>query len=251
MTNENLRKFRVLYNQLDELLSKKAKEYHKTSFILKLKKFVKKYPSFRPLKNDIRLVHDLRNLLIHEEKESSDIAIPTNEYLEKIIALIDAIERPQTAIDIASTEIFACDPNDKILNITKTMSDRVYTQVPVFEDKRNLKGFIGVFSTACLANILATDGVEKTNGILIQNKSAISNVIELIKKPLSESWEFVSTAHDVSKIKRIFNNEKLSPDQTVSSRVGVIFLTDTGNPNEQMRGILTPWDMSKIKAVKI
>lgn len=247
MNRNNLKKFRILYNNLDELLSEKTQLFKKMSFIQKLNKFIQLYPSFEWLKEEIRLIHDLRNVVIHEEKFKQDIAIPTDAYLKKVEGILTTLENPQTAIDIATKGLYCCDPNDRILDVIKVMVERIYSQVPVVEDKKNGDGFIGVFSETCLLHLLGNVGTKTfTSGLALKDTTKIKDMLELIKKPINESWYFINRDTDVYKIKDMFYSMVFNDAAIPKSRLGVLFVTEHGRKDEKLLGIITSWDLSKI-----
>lgn len=244
--NNNIKEFRILYNRLDEILSSKVKELKKMSFVQKLNKYADQYPSYSFLKNEIRLIHDLRNVIIHEEKYREDITIPTDSFLKRINEIIKIIENPQTAIDIASMDIYSCNPDDRIIDVIDVMAEKIYGQVPVFSDKENLKGLIGVFAEACIIALLGRKERGSKKGILLEESAKIGDILELIKIPINECWDFVPKDLDVYKVQKLFHTKTFKDARLKDARLGVLFVTESGNPSEKVQGIITTWDLSKI-----
>ncbi|MBU0976158.1 MAG: CBS domain-containing protein [Patescibacteria group bacterium] len=246
MNTENIKKFRILYNNLDELLSQRIKEPKRLSFVQKINKFVSRFPEYQKIKNDLRLVHDFRNVLVHQETFRGEIAVPTDEYLERVKALVTLIKEPQTALDIASTQIFACCPDDKVLDIVQTMSENIYTFVPVFEDKENLQNFIGVFSERVLLTIIA-----KSEKLSIDDSAAVGDILEYVKKPITAGWAFVPLYEASYNIRTMFQTKTFSEAELENSRLGVVFVTETGKREDKMLGLITAWDLSKIDQIRL
>ncbi|MDD3647163.1 MAG: CBS domain-containing protein [Candidatus Dojkabacteria bacterium] len=246
MNTENIKKFRVLYNQLDELLSQRIQEPKRLSFVQKVTKFVSKFPEYQKIKNDLRLVHDFRNVIVHQETFAGEIAVPTDEYLERVVALATLIKEPQTALDIASTRIFACSPSDKVIDVVKTMSENIYTFVPVFKDKANLQEFVGVFSESVLLTLIAS-----TEKLSIDDSATIEDILEFVKKPITESWAFVPLHEASYNVRNMFQTKTFSDAALENSRLGVVFVTKTGRREEKMLGLITAWDLSKIDQVRL
>ncbi|MBN2015812.1 hypothetical protein JW766_03175 [Candidatus Dojkabacteria bacterium] len=246
MDTSNLKQFRILYNRLDEIVSEKTGFPEKGAFRQKLQKFFKKYPSFDSLKSEILQVHDLRNLLIHEEKYMNTIAVPTNAFLERVEQIIDLIQNPQTAKDIASANVFGCDLNDNILGIIKVMAEKVYSQVPVFENKETHEGFIGVFSESCITNLIGTQRSLVREDYCIKKEAKIKDVLDLVKEPITDAWTFVPEDLDVYKVQQMFHIISFDLKNKNRPRLGVLFVTKTGDASEKITGIITAWDLSKI-----
>lgn len=245
MDTTNVKKFRALYNKLDELISERVGIYKKQSFIQKLKKFMYKYPSYEWLKSEIRLIHDLRNVLIHEEKEKEDVAIPTDTFIKMIEGILITLSKPQTAYDISSKKVFGCDPNDKVIDVVKVMAEKIYTRVPVFRNKKDCTGFIGVFSANSLARILVGESVSGT--IEDFANKTISDIIESVKTPISESWDFVQEDMDVFKVQSMFQTKVYDNALLEKSRLGVLFVTKSGKRDDRITGLITAWDLSKVE----
>lgn len=247
MTVSNLKKFRIYYNKLDDLLEEKTKIKRHGSFIQKLNQFLKEHPSFSWLKEEIRLIHDLRNVIIHEEKYKQDIAIPTESFLHKISQIIQTIERPQTAFDISSQRVFKCEPNDKLKDVVDTMSKNHYSVVPVFEKKRECRNFLGVFSENVLVTIASDCGEYRDNNFWLPNITTIKDVLEYVKAPIRESWDFIARDTDVYNVQQLFHTKTFTNAALEKSRLGVLFVTKNGSPDEKFLGLITPWDLSKIE----
>jgi CBS domain-containing protein len=247
MAKENLKKFRVLYNKLDEAIAHKTKTYKRMPFLQKLHKFLDRYPSFQERKNEIKMIHSLRNVIIHEEIYDEEIATPTDSFLKKIRDLIKAIENPQTAIDIATQSIYSCEPADFIIEIVKIMSEKAFSQVPVFKNKDERSGFLGAVSESTITSLVAERGEAKQGVICMKDSMTISNVLNLIKNPRNQTWEFVPKNIDVLKVQRKFLYKSFNNFSIDKEKLGVLFVTKSGQRNEKIEGLITAWDLSKIK----
>jgi CBS domain-containing protein len=248
MKTASLKQFRILYNELDQALAEKSKLPKRAPFVQKLKKFIKRYPSFEERKEDIRNIHELRNILIHEEKHPEDTLVPTTTYLNRIENLIKAIRKPQIAIDIASKNIFGCGLNDKILDIIHVMADKIYSQVPVFENKDERIGFKGIISESIVTSLLGGTKTKFVTEKLCINKNAkVSDIENLVKKPIKDCWAFIPKNMDAYKVRQMFQIVTFDNAKQVRARLGVLFVTKTGRKDEKIEGIITAWDLSKIK----
>lgn len=243
---ENLKEFRVLYNKLDDLLSQKSDYKEEIAFTQKLKKFIQIYPSYEWLKSEIKQIHDLRNVLVHEEKYQENIAIPTDSLLKRLKGIIKTIQNPQTALDIASTEIYSCEPSDRIIDVIKVMADKLYSVVPVFTNKKESKEFLGVFSESSLMCIVGKKEEVFCKNFSINSGLLIKDILDIIEKPIRESWAFISATYDVLKIQKLFHTQTFENASQPNSRLGVLFVTKNGKKDEEILGLITAWDLSKI-----
>lgn len=60
-----------------------------------------------------------------------------------------------------------------------------------------------------------------------------------IEKHSGECFEFVNKKATVNDIEEIFHN-----DFKIKKRAAVVFITETGNINEKLSGIITAWDIA-------
>ncbi len=250
MNKSNIKKFRILYNKLDEVISDRIKEKRNISFIQKLNKFINEYPSYKNIKDEVRLIHDLRNVIIHEEKYLDDITIPTDAFLDRIADVIKHMNNPQTAIDIASTCVYCCCLDDKISDVIQVMAEKIYSQVPVLSDKNKSKDLIGVFSEACIAAILGEQGLGLKKEVLLDDDSRIEDIIEIVKEPINEGWDFIPKDLDVYKVQELFHNKTFKNAKLENARLGVLFVTEQGKRDEKILGVITTWDLSRIERLK-
>lgn len=244
MPNTNLKEFRVLYNKLDDIISRGIKLDSRGSFIQKLNKYVKIHPSYDWLRDEIRLIHDLRNVIVHEEKYKQDVAIPTATFLHKIKQIIMTLEQPQTALDIASKNVFHANLDDKLVDIVSVMAKKLYSVVPVFDERKRC--FTGVFSESVLMQLFSSKLESFEEGYKPTGVETMRDIRVFIEKPVRESWQFISKDTDVYIIQRMFHSMTYENASQKLSRLGVLFVTETGRCSDKLLGIITAWDLSKI-----
>lgn len=249
MEANNLKEFRVTYNQLDSLLAEKTGFNKRSPFMQRLKEFMKMYPTYQWLQGDIKEIHNLRNLLIHEEQFRNDMVIPTDALIKRIKGIIHVISNPQTALDIATKDIYCCDPECSVLEIVSVMAEKIFSQVPVFEDQENNEGFLGVFSESVVTYLVGKR--RNVNEAVISSTLKMKDIIDVIKNPIKDGWDFIPQDMDVFEIQKMFRTKIVKNTELPNARLGVVFITETGKPEEKMLGLITPWDLSKIRPRKI
>ena len=119
--------------------------------------------------------------------------------------------------------------DDPVMPVIRIMNDRNISHVPILKDKR----VVGDFSDNCIFPYLLGD----TN-CHIDEKTRFRDLqeyIELEKHP-SERFRFVAYDEKVSNIKKYYEESRRDHE-----RIGLIFLTETGHPDERLLGILTSW----------
>lgn len=226
-------------NTTDEFLDRfKSLEYavresfgvHKSESAIGYLENEREFWSYR---QSLKYCREVRNLLQHYPKINGQHGIEPSEgligFLETVIQLV---EKPKRAIDIAVplASVYSAKPEDHIYKIMKDMNENVYTHVPILDNKR----VIGVFSENTIFDYLAQDKIMDINQMIVHDFSQFTP----LEKHSSEVFIFVSRDRRVFDVKQLFR-EKFDQGQ----RIGMVFVTHSGRPEEKLLGILTPWDM--------
>lgn len=239
--NKKTETFIKLFNQLEKLLELKTGKYDFESFNTKLNNLCEKFPLYRYFKQDLEQINKIRNAIVHEYIET-ELAIPSNWTIKKLEEIIQAIKRPPTALAIATPEknIFSCNLNSLISEVIKKMAKSTYTHVPVIDNGK----FIGVFSESSLVTWL---GGKAEKGGFILEETKIRDIISFIK-PINDFWEFIPRNMNVYEIREKFYQATLEKIGKTFKRLGVLFVTQNGRENEKIIGLVTAWDLQKIKS---
>lgn len=176
---------------------------------------------------------ELRNALVHKST-GKPIAEPSDEVVKKIKDIYDALSNPPLAISIAAKPVYVCTTKTPILDVIKEMNHNFYTSIPVYSQDL----FVGVFSDNSLTRWLA-----HINKPLNLQDVLISQLQDYFDKEDSKfnSYRFMNIETDVFTVRQAFTSfteEKM--------RLGAIFLTEHGQKNEKIQGIITAWDLPKI-----
>jgi len=112
------------------------------------------------------------------------------------------------------------------------MNKYAYSYIPIIEGER----LVGVFSENTVFSYIV-----HTGNISLEKDVKIREFCEFIpiSKHESESFEFVPRDTLVIDIEDMFAKE-LRQDK----RLAVVFITDSGDPNEKLLGLVTAWDVA-------
>lgn len=238
--NQKTELFIKLFNQLEKILECETKKYDYDSFNSKLEEFCRKYPKYNNFKSNLKQINKTRNALIHEYI-NTELAIPSNWSIQIIKTVLKNLKNPPTALIIATTQgIYICKPESLISNVIKKMAENTYTHVPVIDKGQ----FMGVFSETSLVVWLGKKA--ENNGFLLE-ETKIKDILQYIKEPINDFWEFIPRNMDVYQIKEKFYQATLEKKGRTFKRLGVLFVTENGKQNEKILGIITAWDLQKIK----
>jgi len=236
INKESVNKFVSLFIRFEEICNSKYQNlsgYLPTNINTELEYLKTKDPLIRGHFDHIDNFRNLRNLLSHKIYVE-EVKISALDKFEKII---DQIENPKKAFDVASKNIKTCKNTDNIHEIIKMMNEEVFTSIPIVDVNEKL---IGVFSESILLEWMANIG-EKDGCIF--DKISIGELSEYTSSLDNKfsSFKFISRDEFAYKVEELFNDcvEK-------QIRLQAVFVTEHGKQNEKLLGIVTAWDLPRI-----
>ena len=193
---------------------------------------LEKRSEFKDIRFELNYCREVRNLLQHNQRLDEEFAVqPGKKMIELLDMVLDRIKNPVRCMDIAVpfNDLVWRSLDDPVMPVIRIMNDRNISHVPILKDKR----VVGDFSDNCIFPYLRGD----TN-CHIDEKTRFRDLqeyIELETHP-SERFRFVAYDEKVSNIKKYYEESRRDHE-----RIGLIFLTETGHPDERLLGILTSW----------
>lgn len=242
--NALTQEFILEFNKLEKYLDTDNFEYN--TFLHKLYELRPKNSLIKRYYDDLRHLGNLRNILVHSDKE---YALPSPWSLDLLKRIVSIIQEPPTAWDIAiKNNIYTCSTEDSLKEVISVMSKNTYTHVPIYSPEHQ---FQGVMSESTFVQWLSRDEEWSTqdnqvDGILSQ-KVTIADVIDLCKKPLNDYWWFVGRSTNALEIEQEFLENHNRPHNNTYERLGIVLITENGKPEEKLLGLFTAWDLPKIK----
>ncbi|ULG74262.1 CBS domain-containing protein [Macrococcus brunensis] len=228
----NLDQFLTAFNLLHEAMKKYTKrDDNFGSLLYQLKE---KHPVIKQYQDDIDMARELRNLLVHEKKETFNIAEPTTEFIDMLTTIRQQFENP-TTVSIFSKEVISLSDTDSLLKVLELVEQYHVSQYPVFQGQR-------------LLGILTDNGI--TNWLSSVRKEA---PLDLTKYKVSEllsqddkgaSYEVVKQNMPLYEIEKKMIERINQKGQ--SKLVLLISKTGTIKQREDIIGIITPGDMPKV-----
>jgi predicted transcriptional regulator len=175
--------------------------------------------------SDLLGLFNLRNVSVHASS-FVDINKPAIVKLQRIVNTFS-----KKAVDIATRKenIFKVNLKESIGNIVKTMDDKDFSHVPVVKENE----FIGVFSEHTLLSLVA-------QGVYDPDKK-IGEIKDLLVEA-GEDYVFLPLNVDFYRIYQMFQEHIAYPE-----RLKAIFLTESGKPSSEIKGMITAWDLHKGK----
>ena len=228
--------FLDIYNQIDAYMRKQpgVDKYADHSYLLL--KTAEKNRIFARYESELKTFANLRNVLVHNPFMSiaNPLAKPDERIVDHYSQICKAILNPITAMSIAipGPQVYTTSLDENTLKLMKLMNQKTYTHVPVIKDDQ----MIGVFSENTILAYLA----HHEEAIITRDLKVVdfADFIGLDKHP-SENFEFIKRNALLADVYAIFNEAIKN-----HKRIGMIFITEHGQPNEKLLGIITAWDLA-------
>jgi len=230
---DNTSKFNELYQRFEARLKKIAGVSDKTDIYGVINLAGERNVIVEKNKRIINDLVALRNVLFHCDRKKyikmNDIA------LESVENLLDLLDNPPKVIDRFKADVYRVDLNDRVDEVVFRMKEKNYTHIPVYDDDK----FVGVFTETSLLDWLAGN---IKNGEADFRKTQMKDINKQYLHTQNNGYKFVAPSFNVFEVQSEF--EKAINDK---KRLGVIFITDSGKQDGKIVGIITAWDLPKIK----
>lgn len=220
------------YKQLEEIIRKEYNLKDGTSPIA----YIEKKKEYSDISNKLSYCREVRNFLQHEPKIETEFAIIASDEMIKLIdKLILLFIKPLRCYDISIKldHIYHRRIDDNVLESIKCMDYLNYSHIPLLENKV-LKG---VFSKTSLFNYML-----KEKKFSLDDDLKFCDISEYINIDGngSENYLFARNDEKVENIKKTFEE-----NYQKAQRVSIIFLTKNGRKDEDILGMITPYDVIK------
>lgn len=224
--------FLSMYRVLEGMLGEKYPDANpKTSSVVMM--YIQD-PESEPVRNKLDTCREVRNLLTHNAADDgSPIVEPSQALLDSLYEIISYIEKPQSALEYATKadNILRAHPNERILDVMRRMYKNGFSHVPVIDDDR----LTGVFSKSSVFRYLIEKGY-------IDDDARIHEMRDSIKITGQRGCRYVYLPASATYLEARAKFENMSGR---NNRLAAIFITETGDENGALLGMITPWDVMK------
>jgi len=230
-------KFLALYNKLDSFMKERLGRDDGFSHTRMINEMARKDILFRRHESELKSLARLRNAIVHNRypDQADPIAEPHEFVVGMYEQIIDKFFNPPKALSIAikRKDIYTTTLNANAIMLMRTMNNNRYTHVPVLENDK----MIGVFSENTVFSYIA----EKR--IFIEDHAIIENFIDYIpmEKHKGEHFIFIDRDTLVGDVEEMFRCELEG-----HRRLAVVYITENGRQDEELLGMITPWDIAGI-----
>lgn len=192
---------------------------------------------FKDISAQLSYCRKVRNLLCHTPKIEDAYAVTPSEAMLQLLDDITArIKRPLRAQDIYTPrEKLMCKSlGSYVLPSARDMTRRHFSHLPILQDNR----LVGVFSESTLTALLLAE-----NGVSINEKTRFNDIRHYLKieNHTAERFLFIGRNTPAGDLVEMFE-DALRP----GNRIGMVFVTETGDPHQRILGVITAWDVAAI-----
>jgi CBS domain-containing protein len=191
----------------------------------------------RNYKEDLKLYGRLRNAIIHNPfaAKIETIAEPHPEIVKKYAWLRDEIMNPPTALSaaIGAKRIYSTSIEANAREVMEVMEKRLFSYVPVLDVQGRM---VGIFSENTVFLYLIRNEI-----CAIDGKTKIGEFGEFIpmNQHVNEHFQFVGRNTTLTHVKDLFEKGLVE-----RKRLGAVYVTENGNPDESLLGMITAWDIA-------
>lgn len=220
------------YNELSEYMEKylNYKDYRSHTQMLNI--MAKKNHTVRIHYDELRTFANLRNIIVHDSTSKyNPIADPHIEVVERYESILNELRDPPTAFEIATkaSDMVFVSPNMKLKECIKIMHDKDYTYMPVSQNMQ----LIGVLSGDSIFTYM-----RKNQTTTIHDDFRIKDLGDAIRMHIDERYSFVSKNTPLIDVTEMYSN-----DIQNGKRLGAVFVTERGQENERILGMISAWDL--------
>ncbi|WP_216828773.1 CBS domain-containing protein [Alkalihalobacterium elongatum] len=231
---ENADRFLAAFNSIEKALKDQLNMHRHFSFSRMIDGAKKKHPLVAKYEIDLKKFAELRNVIVHEQT-SPDFVI-AEPHIE-IVRTIEKIHRelisPEMVIPKYKRLVKTFDIDDPLEIVLATIERHAYTQFPIYENGEFKCLLTNYGITAWLAH-------HRNQFAFKINEVRLSDVI--IYEKHMNNVKFVCASKSIYDVKELFLHHM---DKKVT-RLEAVLITENGNPNEPLLGIVTPFDAIRI-----
>jgi len=221
-----------IYNELSEEMEKMLKEKSFHSHVQLLNILSKKNHVIKTNYDELRTFANVRNMIVHDSTGSyNPIVEPHPEAVRRYERILNKLKNTPTALSISTKaeQMFFASPDMLLIDCVKVMHDKNYSYIPVCENDK----FSGVLSGDSIFTYM-----RRNTTAAVGSGLKIKDLGDSIKEHIDERYCFVAKDMLLSEL-----TEMYSADIMDGKRLGVVFVTETGDEKQKILGMISAWDL--------
>jgi len=227
----NSEKFLNAFHSIEQYLQKQAGFSQKKPFHELTDNVAKSNPMVRYYSNDLKEFAELRNAIVHDRGGGFIIAEPNDWSLNQIDRIKSILLQPPKTFPLFKTDVIALQVSDSIDMAVSLIYKHTISQIPIKDGIR----FHGLLTTNTIARWLGS--LEKEE-IISLSDTRIGEVFEYTED--KDNHAFISRNTNIFEAFDLFQRYEQK-----GKRLDAILITEKGQPNEKIIGIMTIADLPK------
>lgn len=201
-----------------------------------------------PLKHyhdQLKNIRSLRNVLTHSKPFGLEhCAEPHEKMLQVLKNILDEVDDSRISHHMVPfSKIKWATLDDSVLEYMNILRNNVYTHIPILDENHRV---IGVFGESTLFSMVLNKANDNDME-LIEKETVFRDYIDAIKleNQATEEFVFLSRSATILDCRYEFHQCFSRPKR----RLGMIFITENGSPNEALLGLITAWGILGMEPV--
>lgn len=231
----NSDRYLVSFNAIEKALKVYVQNNNYISFTRLIQLAKRSNAVVRRYYEDLKEFAELRNAIVHDTIDIDyAIAEPHDEIVKKIEQIEQEIIQPKKVIPLFNRKVTTFQSENTLANILKTINRFSYSKFPIYQNGR----FIGLLTKEGIVNWLAThvDDLDSLSFSKIQIKDM------LVHQKKNKNYLFINRDTTIYEVKEIFKKYV----ERESARLDALLITEHGDKNEALLGIVTLEDLIKV-----
>ena len=234
-SNSRSQRFLNAYNRLDQFMRTLLEADHDYPHTKAIGQASKLNERIQVESRKLRSFARLRNAIVHNpDCRAEPIAEPHVRIVDAYEQLVEELIRPVPAHDhwVPADQIYAGDDTFSVFEVMNQMVTRRYSHLPILRDGV----VVGVFS-----EWTPMDMAQEAQELVItptQQLCELAQWTHLARPSIREAVRFAPADTSLDDLRAMFRSSFQE-----RFRIGVVFFTQNGHPEEPLLGLMTPWDL--------
>jgi predicted transcriptional regulator len=225
-------RFLSAFARVERYLKTVTNQDHYLTFAALLEEAADESAVIRRLTSTLKDFADLRNVLVHRYDQAKEIAVPSEETVAHLEAIVATLSSPPSLGSLFKGPVEMCRPDEPVGTAAKKMHAHSFSQLPVIANKK----IIGLLTADTIARWLAT---RLEGGIGMLDEEPVEKVLRHQEKTRNYAVMGLSTTvYDAL--------EEFDKSLHSGEFLDAIILTNGGRATEAPIGIVTVSDMPKL-----
>ncbi|WP_269508144.1 CBS domain-containing protein [Corynebacterium faecium] len=192
-----------------------------------------RHPVVSKHSSDFDVLRETRNIIQHSPRNSGQaVVVPSDWVLNTAQKLLNKMANPVRVKEVM-VQPEHCFTSDEIHRVLKTIVEKNYSQLPVFENGR----YISLLTTNGIARWVA-DAAD-TSGDILLGVAEVQEVLGSVES--GENPRFVRPTDSIARLLELFTSPEYQSD--------CVLVSDTGHQSGNLLGLVTKFDLPRIYAM--